>query len=67
MTNSAIKTSHEERQIKVNLAKDGVRKRRNRQMQVDVSSLNSYSYTRKGYAALRTSKYGTRHTPVLLP
>ncbi|KAH6837098.1 hypothetical protein C2S53_016270 [Perilla frutescens var. hirtella] len=33
VTSYVVKTSHEERQIKMNLAKDGVRKRRNRQMQ----------------------------------
>ncbi|XP_057799396.1 uncharacterized protein LOC131015150 [Salvia miltiorrhiza] len=33
VTSFAVKTSHEVRQVKVNLAKDGVRKRRNRQMQ----------------------------------
>lgn len=41
VTSSVTKTSHEERQIKMNLAKDGVRKRRNRQMQVEFCSLNS--------------------------
>lgn len=33
VSSSVVKTSHEERQMKANLAKDGVRKRRNRQMQ----------------------------------
>lgn len=39
VTSSVVKTSHEDRQMKVNLAKDGVRKRRNRQMQVQFCSL----------------------------
>lgn len=32
---SVVKFTHEERQVKVNFAKDGVRKRRNRRMQVN--------------------------------
>lgn len=56
VTGSVTKTSHEERHIKMNLAKEGVRKRRNRQMQVEFRSLNSYLYTRKRLVVLRTTK-----------